>query len=239
MALIDSLQAYWKFDESSGNAADATGNGYTLTNNNTVSYGTALINNGADYGSANTNKYFYSSGTAGVSVDTALSFAGWVNITTAPGSGDAYDLLTLAYTSNDVFYAIEYVNFSGTLRLRAGRARAGVDDPTLLYTQTLTTGTWFHIAYTIDGSRNQNLYVNGSNVVNNTAVSGSGTFNLTTGTYLSQASFGGRYLSGKMDEWGVWSKELTSGEVTELYNSGAGLAYPFATTKRGAVAAFF
>ena len=33
------------------------------------------------------------------------------------------------------------------------------------------------------------------------------------------------YFDGIIDEVGIWSKVLTSDEVTELYNSGAGLAY--------------
>ena len=38
--------AYWKFDEASGNATDATNNSLTLTNNGTATFGAGLINNG-------------------------------------------------------------------------------------------------------------------------------------------------------------------------------------------------
>ena len=33
-------------------------------------------------------------------------------------------------------------------------------------------------------------------------------------------------MNGIIDEVGFWNRELTSSEVTDLYNSGAGLAYP-------------
>ena len=36
---------------------------------------------------------------------------------------------------------------------------------------------------------------------------------------------GGEGLDGKMKFLGIWHRELTSGEVTELYNDGAGLPY--------------
>ena len=33
------------------------------------------------------------------------------------------------------------------------------------------------------------------------------------------------YFDGKADEWGWWTRTLSASEVSELYNSGAGLAY--------------
>ena len=36
-----------------------------------------------------------------------------------------------------------------------------------------------------------------------------------------------QWLDGLVDEVGMWSRVLTSGELDTLYNSGAGLAYPF------------
>ncbi len=35
-----------------------------------------------------------------------------------------------------------------------------------------------------------------------------------------------QYLNGALDEIGLWTRVLTSTEVTQLYNGGAGLAYP-------------
>jgi len=221
--------AYWKFDESSGNATDQIGS-YVLTNNNTVGYAAAKINNGADFGSSNTNKTFNIANQFGIAVDGNKSFAGWVNVTTAPSSGVAQDIIGLGYSANDVAYLIEYINSSGTLRLRVGRARYGTDDPTLLYTQTLTTGTWFHLALTVDTSLNQELYVNGTSVATNTATSGNGAFGNGTynGTKFGTALFSiTRLYTGLVDEWGIWDVELTASEVSELYNGGSGISYPF------------
>lgn len=36
-----------------------------------------------------------------------------------------------------------------------------------------------------------------------------------------------RYWAGSIDEVGVWGRALTAGEEAELYNAGAGRAYPF------------
>lgn len=35
------------------------------------------------------------------------------------------------------------------------------------------------------------------------------------------------YLSMTVDEWGIWDRTLSAGEVTTLYNGGSGLTYPF------------
>ncbi len=58
MALIDTITASYRFDDASGNSVDSSGNGNTLTNNNSITFVAGLINNGADFGTANSNKYF-------------------------------------------------------------------------------------------------------------------------------------------------------------------------------------
>ena len=54
MALLTNIVAYWKMDEASGNPVDATGNAFTLTNTNIVTYPTGKINNGATTSTSNT-----------------------------------------------------------------------------------------------------------------------------------------------------------------------------------------
>ena len=38
---------------------------------------------------------------------------------------------------------------------------------------------------------------------------------------------GARLLAGSIDEAGIWSRALSGTEITELYNAGAGITYPF------------
>jgi hypothetical protein len=45
---------------------------------------------------------------------------------------------------------------------------------------------------------------------------------LTSWPNISGGSF-----NGSIDEVGIWSRALTSSEVTSLYNSGSGRQYPF------------
>ena len=39
-----------------------------------------------------------------------------------------------------------------------------------------------------------------------------------------------RYITAYMDEFAFWNRALTSTEITQLYNSGSGLQYPFTTS---------
>ena len=206
-------------NESSGNATDSTA-GLTFTNNNTVGYASGKIGNSADFGASNTNKNFTTTSHFGLAAGAARSISCWVNVTTAPASGAVYDIFGMSDEPEDVAYLFEYGNFSGTRRLRIGRARYYVDDPTLLYRLDMGTGTWYHIAYTIDASRNQTLYVNGASVATNTAVAGNGSGPVFDGSYLSRAGFAvTRVYSGKLDEVKVAPGVLTANWITTEYNN--------------------
>ena len=43
----------------------------------------------------------------------------------------------------------------------------------------------------------------------------------------SRSSGAWNEFEGEIDELGIWSRVLTADEVTELWNGGAGITYPF------------
>jgi hypothetical protein len=53
-------------------------------------------------------------------------------------------------------------------------------------------------------------------------------------TIFSNAT-GGLETSGMVDEIGYWERDLSSSEVTTLYNAGAGLTYPFISAAQPAI----
>jgi hypothetical protein len=91
----------------------------------------------------------------------------------------------------------------------------------LLPSVTPSTNTWYHVCV-VCTSGVATVYVNNSSV---------GTFTLTPTTGLTDKFWVGRqdgaYGNGDMDIVNVWSRALTTGEVTSLYNGGAGLQYNF------------
>ena len=214
--LWDGLQAYYTADNTPNDAL-GTYNG-TLVNGAT--YGTGIINNGFsldgvnDYVDFSTN-WFRKSKTE------PFTFSFWVNLQVD---------VTSTIFSNGVDYGhwaflnTRYVTFQiGDDQSRYLRVRS---------TSQITLNTLTHVTVTYNGTPNVSgfsIYINGASdtVVNVTNI-------LTSDTPLTAIipSIGRRpggnayYFNGIIDEVGIWNRVLTSSEVTELYNSGAGKQYP-------------
>ncbi len=226
-AVSTSSIAYWKLNESSGNAADATGNGYTLTNTGSVSFNSALINNGADYGTSPTGKYLSISNALGIT-NGAISISLWVKLNAEIGSG-LWIFVTHDSTTGKAQESIRYAYNGGTRELQFIRYTDTNGAPEIDYHIALGTSSWHHLVYSYNGAT-LSAYVDGT-LVGTTTASGSGTGTYSNITVLGDNSLANQYFaSTKYDEIGIWPAGLTSADVTALYNSGAGLAYPFTAT---------
>lgn len=212
MALTDNIVAYYKLDESSGNAADSVGSN-TLTNSS-VTYASAKINNGAVFnGSA---KYDSVTGTFPASGNFSMSFWYYGNAASGLIAGDwtiAKRNIFVNMTSNSIAL---YRGDGGTNQSAA---------PTT--STTIANNTWTHVVFTQSGTTGT-VYLNGvSNATSNlTYTGGASTTNTVNFGYYNNGA-PSAYITATLDEIGIWSRELTSTEVTSLYNSGAGLQYPF------------
>lgn len=214
--LLTSLVAYWAMDESSGDVADATGNGHTAVDNSSVS-ATGKISNSREVGGGYLE---VASDSAWNSSSFSVSF--WVK-----RSGSIGTYLNTVISHDNAWYSgggwiIGFENsdavtiyFWGTFTSLTGSWTGSGD------------GSWHHIVVTFDGST-LSIYVDGSL----DASSGMPPFNTCTTTLLIGAQhdpdtsiFSLPYVTNNMDEIGFWSRCLSSTDVTNLYNAGAGLAY--------------
>ena len=217
MALTDNLVSYYKLDESSGNASDSVGSN-TLTNNGTATYTTGKINNAATL-VRSSSQYLDGGTTSSLQPASALTFSMWIKINNKPVSYCAIGGDTLSGQQRG--YLFDMATVGNTLAFQIGNGTWGV------VSTTYTTGVYIHIVGVWDGST-VTLYKNGVSV--GTPVSKASI------TYTSSGFSLGRYYNdstsanmfdGQIDEVGIWSRALTSTEVTELYNSGNGKQYPF------------
>ena len=228
MALTDNLVSYWKLDETSGNASDSTANVKTLTNVGTVTYAAAKINNGADFGTANTTMYLTRTGY--VVPDGACSFSFWVKQRTEIASGTQTYILS---GSESTSFRLDYDYNAGSRRLQLTRVRNNLTNVTTNYTVTLGTAAFYHVVGVYDAST-ITLYVNGVNV-SSTAATLNGTTNWSPGGgYFSIGALRdsndgtiSQYASAYIDEVAMYSRGITSTEAMNLYNSGFANAYPF------------
>lgn len=206
MALTTNLISYWKLDESSGDASDSKG-ANTLFNQGTTSFTTGKINNGIT-NNGTSGKYFKTTdiNTCDISGDFSISF--WYKSAATPGATQGL------FLKNDILRV--YYQSGPKLTVKAGNYKD--------YSTTLTSGTWYHLVITVSGTT-QTLYKNASSVGTGTASA------RTNGDQPFQVGIDNDgVFNGVIDEVGFWTRALSSGEVTTLYNSGSGIQYPFGET---------
>jgi len=206
--LWNDLLAYYTADNTPNDAL-GTYNG-TLVNGAT--YGTGIINQG--FSLDGVNDYLSVSPTLGSSFSSptsAHSYSAWVYKTT---SGQKF----IIQNGNAGMGTCMIVTTGNNL----GFTYQGVTS-ILSSSGFMTLNTWIHCVITYDGAGNVEFYKNG-------ASAGSGSISWTDGTGASNTYIGtyngiSNYFTGLLDEIGIWNRVLTPSEVTELYNSGAGLQY--------------
>ena len=216
IGLLNGVKAYWKLDEASGNPADSSGNGITLTNTG-VTFGAGKISNCAIF-AGGTSKL-----TCAVPINFNSNFtvAFWVYISTSGvnnwflnfgGYGDG--------TNGAISLLVTTIN---TPRWSYG---AWFTEGVTGAPYSLVTSTWNHLVFQRSGTT-LNTYVNGA--LFGTPVTTSISNIPTTGTlFLGEGpeQSSSTPYSGYLDEVGIWNRVLSASEVKQLYNFNNGLPYP-------------
>jgi hypothetical protein len=212
MALTDNLQSYWKLD---GNSNDAVGSNNGSDTDITYSSGNGKINQGAGFNGSSSKIVLADIG----NYTSAITVQCWAKLNDVTSD---LPLVIKPYTSLDA----PYVQWG--LKTQSGSAYFQVAIGGQIKNAsggTLSTGIWYHIVGTYDGT-NLKVYVNGTAYT--TAETGSlNTYstNVEIGHYVPGSTF----TNGSIDEVGIWNRALSTTEVGQLYNSGNGLAYPLST----------
>jgi hypothetical protein len=217
MAIKDNIVSYYKL-ESDG--SDSVGSN-TLTGTS-PSFSTGKIGNGGAFTAASSH-YLNGSSFAGASSWSCnFWFNPTTNIDTEPVSKD--DVSTKRIFS---------FSFSATQTILYAWGTGQNFHQTTGANHNMSTGTWYMWTGVWDAPNNVlTLYKNGSSFAT-FSLSGNESADTTSNNLTLGRQNGGvpaRYTNGKLDEVGVWSRALTSAEVTSLYNSGNGLQYPFDLT---------
>lgn len=222
MALTDNLIAYYKFDETSGtNVDDATG-------------GTdATADAGATVNSTGKLSYCrdFSSGKVSMPVLASLGNCTinlWVNPDNVGGGGTTRTMYEYRQAATSHRLNISFNDVSGGY-VFVILERGGSAYKTIRSNGTVSTGSWQMITVTKTGETIQ-IFINGVSqtitTLNDVGDTSGALSSTATPTIGNSADGGSSPFDGKIDEFGMWSRVLTSDEVTQLYNSGNGLAYP-------------
>lgn len=197
------LVSYWKLDEASGGATDATG-ANALAEAGTVGsaagrVGTARVYAAGDYHEA-----------AGAGV---LDFA--------PGS--PFTLAVWAYPTDLTWFGMLLAK-SGRFDLRrfGDSWQFSGGGGTAHLSAAAAVNTWHFLVATYDGAGGFSLSVNNGTP----ATAASDTGNNAAGVFQIGARDGANGFVGRIDEASVWSRVLSPAEVTAVYNGGSGTTYP-------------
>lgn len=214
--MTDNMILHWKLDESSGDALDShNAKDGTLYNTPTVE-ATGKI--GTAYTFDGTEEYV-GRATFWDNTDVDVSISAWIN------SDET--------TRGDVIGQSQYVKIiNGITNDKWTFYIYGLTDNVyLISTSTIPQGTYVHVVGTYDHTTKEAiLYVDGTPEDSGTLIGTRKTnaFPFFVGAEIE--TLGGTIwspLDGTIDEVSVWERVLSPEEVTTLYNSGDGLAYPF------------
>jgi hypothetical protein len=237
MSLLDGLISYWKLDETSGGTGAVTRNdsqgSNNLTDNNTTPSGAGKINNCCDFTPAN-SEFLSVNDNASLTFTTAFSMSCWFNIDNLISSTN-FSIIT-KWTHATANSWIVRVDKDVANEIKVFIADA-LDDAGSHEGHTTTAGlsadTWYHLVIVYNGAGADNpaklkIYIN--NVGKTLTYTGTIPTSLQNSNAPlligdSGGTLSGDYFDGLLDEIGLWNRDLTAEEVSQLYNAGAGLSY--------------
>lgn len=208
MALVDNLISYWNLQS---NANDSVGSNSGTASNVTFGGSDASFN-GSNSGIT----------LPGYTVGT-FTMAIWVKFTSGSPQTEVWR------TANMSTQSTGFSNNRGANGRVDGYTFQSPTFTDLEWNTTVNDGNWHLIVLTRSGS-------NGEFFVDNVSRGTTSSFSSITMGNASQNSFGynrsnsSSYYNGFLRYAGLWDRVLTSGELTQLYNGGAGLPYPFPST---------
>lgn len=223
------LKMWYKFDETSGTTAvDSSGNGFNGTYVNTPGWGTGMSNGSFKMsgGSSSTTTAPYVkipngvlNGTKSI---TIASFVKWNSSTTtnqwlyALGVDSNKYMFTTPYNGSKFLYSA-IANYTGT------NSNYGyTTEQKLPASAALTGDVWKHVALVIDSDNHTGtLYVDGIPVAVNTnmTIMPSDLYDASKdySGYIGKSFYpGDPYFAGEMDDFRIYDRALSSGEVVDL-----------------------
>jgi hypothetical protein len=205
-----SLQAWYKLDETSGDASDSSANSNTGSLRNGPTYSAGKFGNAITLDGSNDHVRAY--GYTGINGTAGRTVALWFKTSTANKP-----LLQYGASGTGTLFKLS-LNGSGAAVLNLGGATITSS------TTGLANGAWHHLAVSFPSAANSGaakLYVNG------TGTNGSGTATINTGSATDliigrDGTAGSGYFNGQIDDVRFYDGEMNSTLVGQLYGNGNG-----------------
>lgn len=204
------LQGYWRFSNGAL-TTDSGPNGYTLTNNNTVTnVAGGKFAYGADFEDSSSQSLTVSG--ANLRISTSQTWSAWCKLESLPSVQARICAVSDSTPTN--YVALTAKNSTNKFSFQvSGLTATEIDADT-----AFTTGLWYHVVGRYDSSANTiAIWVNGvkkSASVTGSHTAGTGDFAIgRLGSYVATAT----YFDGIIDDVSIFNRALTDAEVSELY----------------------
>jgi hypothetical protein len=230
MSLLTSLISYWKLD-SGGLLVDSAGSN-TLTNNGTVTTTTGKIAEGASLNGS--TQYLSHADNASLSMgDIDFTISAWVKLTSKTANSG---IVGKWQGANNYEYFLYYDHTADRytfIRTSIGNFGGGNFSSVAADSfGNVATGQWHFVVIRHDATADKiYISVDGGTVDENAALNGA--FDGAAPFLIGDSGDHDSPADAVIDEVGLWKRKLTDGEVTQLYGSGNGLAYPFSGATTG------
>ena len=198
---------------------DTTSSGSSVcpnTSTQSVEVAVAGIANNFSMNFDGSNDYISAGSGSGITGSNPFSMSAWFKLASAPSG---YPMILSTGRANNTNENILYV--SPSYKLGWGNSSVNADFANSSGT-TLSLNTWVHGVVTFNGSNTIKIYVNGSLDGSKTDVSGVNIedIDIVIGARTNNGNTGKElYFNGSIDEAAIWNTELTSTQVSEIYNA--------------------
>ena len=216
--LLDNLVSWWALD---GNGNDSHGTN-TLTANGSPTYTTGKVGQAASLVAASSQYFSRASNSTLQTGNINWAICAWVKLASKPAADmhiaskfgiTANREFLLRWTVSDRFQIVWFRDAAGTATSLSASSFAA---PTI--------GVWYFVQAWHDLTAGTlNICINNGTVDSVACIGGNAaTGDFTIGARADVAAF----WDGQLDNVAIWKRLLTTTEKTELYNAGAGIAYP-------------
>lgn len=246
------LTSHWKLEETSGTRVDSHGSN-DLTDNNTVTSRAGIQGTAASL-DRTTSEYLSIADNASLSIVGDFSISMWVKpdddisarttaqalISKAASPSNWSWLFDVQGTSGSPAGQIRFWYSSSGAFPGSAANRVIALSTTAMFTAA-DVGNWVHVVVTVDVSTQTVIfYKNGSALTTSASGSAATIYDSTATFEVGNWSGGSYYFDGGLDEISIWNgRILSASEVSDIYNSGAGIPYEATTPSVTPNALFF
>lgn len=225
MSLLTSLISAWELNEASGNAVDSHGSNTLTETSGTIGASTGPGGSGGsrDFEQGDTEYFTIADNTDLSTGDIDFTIEAWVNAESLTSNPV---IASKGWTSSidaNAEWALFYSNATSRFRFDKAASTTAVNVVANNFGAP-STGTWYHILAWHDAANNQiGICVNDGTP--NTTSTSTGVNDGNRAFVIGASILQSLYWDGLISKVRFWKRILTSGERTQLYNSGSGLAY--------------